>query len=197
MFNSKDKLDCERRLPNNCYLLGPTGPTGPTGPSGGPTGPTGATGPTGPTGPTGATGATGSSSISAFGYVYNLSDTIEEATIAAGDAVPFTNNGPLLDITHVIDSTDVTVVNAGTYQIDYLVNLTGGGGDSIALAINGVVDPSTAVGGSGNAGNISGTVILTLAAGDVITLVNNADTMPMILALDPEIGAQLDIIRLV
>ena len=34
------------RLPNGCFLLGPTGPTGPTGPGGGPTGPTGATGPT-------------------------------------------------------------------------------------------------------------------------------------------------------
>lgn len=29
------------RLPNGCFLLGPTGPTGPTGPGGGPTGPTG------------------------------------------------------------------------------------------------------------------------------------------------------------
>ncbi|MDD6224396.1 MAG: hypothetical protein PUB18_05300 [bacterium] len=31
------------KLPNGCFLLGPTGPTGPTGPSGGPTGPTGPT----------------------------------------------------------------------------------------------------------------------------------------------------------
>jgi hypothetical protein len=102
----------------------------------------------------------------------------------------------LQDITHIVGTPGVTVANTGTYQIDYSVNLTGGGGASIALAIDGVVDPATDIGGSGTAGNISGTAIISLAAGDVITLVNNSANTPLIMTISPEIGAQLDIIQL-
>lgn len=101
-----------------------------------------------------------------------------------------------MDITHIINTADIIVANTGTYQINYSVNLTGGGGAAIALAIDGVVDGSTEIGGAGTAGNMSGTVILNLLANDVITLVNNSAATPLILTLSPEIGAQLTIVQL-
>ncbi len=177
---------------------GATGPTGPTGATGatGPTGVTGAqgevgaTGPTGPTGATGATGATGpSGGIYAFGYVYELA-TIADATVVGGADVPFSNNGPLVGITHTPGTTPITVATAGAYEIDYSISITAGVGSQVALAVNGTVDASTPITALVATGQIGGTAILVLAAGDVVTLRNNSAT-PLVMTLAPGVGAQM------
>ncbi|WP_424141320.1 BclA C-terminal domain-containing protein, partial [Sporosalibacterium faouarense] len=186
---------------------GDTGPTGPTGPTGatGPTGPTGVTGPTGPTGPTGATGATGptgatgdtgptGSGLNSYGYVYQLA-TIGNATVAGGADVPFSNNGPLAGgVSHTAGTTTVTVPNTGDYEIIYSVNITAGVGASIAIAVNGTVDTSTPVTALVATGEVTGHAILSLAAGDVLTLRNNS-AIPLTTDLAPAVGAQLDILQ--
>jgi hypothetical protein len=174
---------------------GETGATGATGETGatGATGETGATGATGATGETGATGATGAG-IGEFGYTYELA-TIADATVVGGADIPFSNNGPLVGTTHTAGTTTVTVATAGTYKIDYEVNITAGIGAQIAIAVNGVVDASTPVSALVATGQLSGTAILDLAAGDVITLRNNS-LVALTVTLAPAVGAQLNVLRL-
>ena len=190
---------------------GPTGPIGPTGDTGiqgivGPQGPQGVagtqgvqgangpTGPTGPTGNTGPTGPTGIANIASYGYVYELA-TIADATVLGGTDVPFSNNGPLSGVTHIAGTTTVTVPTNGVYQVDYFVNIATGVNSSIALAVNSTVDASTSIDVLLTTGGINGTAILSLNAGDIITLRNNS-AVAFTMGLAPGIGAQLNIIQL-
>jgi hypothetical protein len=112
-----------------------------------------------------------------------------------GADVPFSNNGPLSGITHTAATTTITVPAAGSYQIDYYINITAGIGSAIAIAVNGTVDASTPVAALVATGEISGTAILTLAAGDVLTLRNNSAT-PLTMTLAPNVGSQFNAILL-
>ncbi|MFN7932800.1 MAG: hypothetical protein U0R19_05700 [Bryobacteraceae bacterium] len=179
-------------------VTGPTGFTGSTGPTGA-TGATGAigfgvpgaTGPTGVTGPTGATGAAGAGGLSAYGGVFDLA-TIASATVVGGTDVPFSNNGALSGVSHSAGGTTVTVPTAGVYEVSYSISITAGIGSAIAIAVNGSVDSSSSVPALVAVGNISGQVMLTLAAGDVITMRNNS-AVPMTQTLAPSVGAQLTV----
>jgi hypothetical protein len=121
--------------------------------------------------------------------------TIADATVVGGGDVPFSNNGPLVNATHTAGLTTVTVILAGTYQIDYSISITAGIGAAIAIAVNGTVDASTNVVALVAVGGINGTATLTLAAGDVITLRNNS-AVPFTLTLAPGVGAQLNLTKL-
>ncbi len=112
-----------------------------------------------------------------------------------GADVPFSNNGPLSNVTHTAGTTTVTVTTAGNYRITYSVNITAGIGSAIAIAINGTVDASTSVPVLVATGEVSGSAILYLAAGDVITLRNNSAT-PLTTDLAPSAGAQLNLMKL-
>ncbi|WP_431603165.1 BclA C-terminal domain-containing protein, partial [Clostridium beijerinckii] len=175
--------------------IGDTGVTGPTGDTGatGPTGDTGVTGPTGPSGATGPTGPTGAG-LAADGYVYQLA-TIADATVVGGADIPFSNNGPLSNIAHTPGTTTVTVAIAGVYEINYGASITAGIGAQIAIAVNGTVDASTPISALVATGEISGSAILTLAAGDVITFRNNS-ALALTLTLAPSVGAQLTLKKL-
>ncbi|HWR56718.1 MAG TPA: hypothetical protein VN462_09425 [Negativicutes bacterium] len=131
--------------------------------------------------------------MAAFGYVYDLA-TVDDATIIGGADIPFSSSGPLFNVTHTAGSAIVTVLVAGTYEIDYSTNITLGVGAQIALAVNGTVDPSTPVSAVIATGTVSGTAMLTLAAGDTIALRNNS-LIALTLALAPSIGAQMNLIR--
>ncbi len=132
-----------------------------------------------------------SATISTFGYVYELA-TVADATVVGGADVPFSNNGPLSGVTHTAGITTITVPTTGTYKIDYSLNFTAGVGAAMAIAINGVVDASTSVPLLVSTGHISGSVLLTLTAGDVITLRNNSATA-LTMTLATNIGAQLNV----
>ncbi|MCC6363596.1 MAG: hypothetical protein IT165_08720 [Bryobacterales bacterium] len=177
---------------------GPAGPAGPTGATGsaGPAGPTGATGSTGPAGPIGQVGPTGPTGptgpgITTFGYVYQLA-TIASATVVGGADVPFSNNGPLSSIFHTAGMAVIVVPASGTYEILYGVNITAGVGSAIAVAVNGTVDASTNRTTLVAVGQNAGRAMLTLAAGDVITLRNNS-AVPFTTDLAPGVGGQLTV----
>lgn len=140
------------------------------------------------------TPVTGGSGLSAFGYVYELA-TIADATVVGGADVPFSNNGPLYGISHTAGTTTFTVPATGSYKVDYLVSITSGIGSAIAVAVNGTVDASTNITCLVATGHITGTAMLNLAAGDVLTLRNNSAT-PLTINLAPGIGAQFTVTKL-
>lgn len=111
-------------------------------------------------------GATGS----AYGYIYNL--TAE--TVAVSAPVIFDSSGPLLGITHTPSSDAIGVVNAGTYAITFSVS--GVEPNQFAIAINGTPNAATVYGSGAGTQQNTGQAILTLAAGDTITLVNYLST---------------------
>ena len=82
------------------------------------------------------------------------------------------------------------MATAGVYEVNYGISITAGIGSQIAIAVNGTVDPSTPISALVATGELSGNAILTLAAGDVITLRNNSAVV-LALTLAPSVGAQL------
>lgn len=88
----------------------------------------------------------------------------------------------------------MTVPTAGVYEVQYSINITAGIGAAMAIAVNGSVDSSSSVPVLVATGALSGRTLLTLAAGDVITMRNNS-AVAMTLALAPSVGAQLTVKR--
>ncbi|BAU28999.1 S-layer family protein [Aneurinibacillus soli] len=127
------------------------------------------------------------------GSVHQLA-TIADATVIGGADVPFSNNGPLDNVNHTAGTTAVTVTQSGVYKIDYSVNTMAGIGSQLALAVNGAVDPSTRVSALAPTGEVSGSALLSLTAGDVVTLRNDSP-VPFTLNLAPGVGAQLNLVK--
>jgi hypothetical protein len=115
--------------------------------------------------------------------------------VLGGEDFPFSNNGPLSGITHTAGTRTITVSTAGTYLINYQVSIIGGMSAQMAITINGVVNNSTRVPFLVDTGNVSGTAIVALAAGDVITLRNNS-IIGATVALAPSVGTQLTLVNL-
>ncbi len=152
-------------------LTGATGPVGPPGPMGptGATGPAGPTGPTGPAGTNGVNGTNGSSGSSDYGYIYNLT----AQTVAIDAVVFFDSNGVLTaGITHGLGSSDIKIVNAGDYKVNFSVS--GTEPNQFALFLNGVQVPGTVYGSGAGTQQNSGQAILTIGANDVLTLRNRS-----------------------
>ncbi|MBQ8044273.1 MAG: collagen-like protein [Clostridia bacterium] len=152
-------------------VTGMTGPTGPTGATGatGPTGATGATGPAGATGATGPAGATGTSGLSEYAYIYNL-----DAQVVAIEAdIPFSSNGVIVGtITHAPGTSTIQIGSAGDYSIWFYAN--GVEPNQFTLFQNGAPVAGSIYGsGAGTQGN-TGMVIITAAAGDVLTVRNHS-----------------------
>jgi hypothetical protein len=68
------------------------------------------------------------------------------------------------------------VTNAGAYYVNYSLNVDAGQTGTLAFAINGVEVASTVTSVTSVGGTFSAGVILTLAAGDIVTLVNVGTT---------------------
>lgn len=169
---------------------GAQGKEGPAGSEGKP----GKEGKEGPEGKEGKEGPEGKAASSEYGYGYLLA-TIANATVLGGADVPFSNNGPLSGITHTAETTTFIVSSSGTYRIGFNLSLTAGIGSELALAVNGVVDASTPISVETATGEVSGQAILTLAAGDVVTLRNNS-AVPLTITLAPSVGAEIVFQRL-
>lgn len=159
-------------------FTGSTGATGATGPSGGVTGPTGATGATGNTGATGATGSTGATGATGsaggildFAYIYNVSP---EATIAIEADILFDTNGPISSgFTHTPGTSQINVLNAGTYYV--IFSVSGVESNQFALFVNGAASvPVTIYGSGAGTQQNTGFGTLVLGAGDVLTVRNHS-----------------------
>ncbi|WP_170955259.1 collagen-like repeat preface domain-containing protein [Bacillus cereus] len=123
------------------------------------------------------------------GYMYQLA-TLADATVVGGADIPFSHNGPLNGITHTAGTTTVTVPTTGVYEMEFIVNLTGGIGSQIGIAVNGAVDASTVYPALVVPGGMSGQAQVSLNAGDVLTLRNNS-AVPVTMSPTPAIGASM------
>ncbi|MEO8127380.1 MAG: hypothetical protein ABJF23_19865 [Bryobacteraceae bacterium] len=159
-------------------IAGATGPTGAQGIQGAPgvtgaqgiqgaSGVTGAQGIPGSTGPTGATGATGPGASGTYAYVFN-----NGAQVVALEAdVLFDSNGLLSGFSHTTGTSVVVVTNAGVYQVSFVVSTVEP--NQFTLFLNGApVSGATFGSGAGTQQN-QGSVMVSLTAGDVLTLRNH------------------------
>ena len=155
---------------------GETGATGPQGPQGlqGVAGATGATGPAGPTGATGPTGPTGASGtgLVAYGGLYGTT-TDAVALTTTPVALPLGTQMPSSNVTYGTNS--VTVTDAGTYELAYGVRGSMSDGSSLTVSVgqNGTAIAATTITDaltSGTPSSVHGQTIVTLSAGDVLTL---------------------------
>ena len=148
-------------LAGSLGLMGPQGPAGPAGVPG-PAGPAGAQGTTAPQ------GAAGTSAVSAYAYIYNLTSRV----VAVEADVLFDFNGPLTaGVTHTPGSAAVNIVDAGTYRVTYSTSTTEP--SQFALTVNGAPAPETVYGSGAGTQQNDGQAILTLGAGDTLTLRNH------------------------
>lgn len=156
--------------------VGPQGPQGETGAAGatGATGPQGPQGPQGPEGPQGPAGEDGTNGLSAYGGLYSTSTTPLSLTTTA-QTVPLAAAMAFDGVT--IGTNSITVPDAGDYEINYsLSGATEGDPSTITLQVdsNGTVIPSTVVThpiqSSVTNDVITGSTIVSLSAGDVLTL---------------------------
>jgi hypothetical protein len=149
---------------------GATGATGPIGATGGvgATGATGATGPIGATGGVGATGATGPQGLSEYAYIYNLAAQV----VALEADITYSNNGVIVGaITHAPGTSQIIIGTPGDYAVWF--NEAGVEPNQFTLFQNGgPVAGSTYGSGAGTQPN-PGMVIITAAAGDVLTVRNH------------------------
>lgn len=158
---------------------GETGATGPVGPQGlqgatgatGATGPQGAIGPTGPTGPAGPAGASGTGLIAYGGLYGTTTDAVALTTTPV--ALPLGTQMPSSNLTY--GTNNVTVTDAGTYELAYGVRGSMSDGSSLTVSVgqNGTAIAATTITDaltSGTPSSVHGQTIVTLSAGDVLTL---------------------------
>lgn len=161
---------------------GATGPVGPQGPQGlqgvqgatgatGATGPQGAIGPTGPTGPTGPQGAAGTGLIAYGGLYGTTTDAVALTTTPV--ALPLGTQMPSSNLTY--GTNNVTVTDAGTYELAYGVRGSMSDSSSLTVSVgqNGTAIAATTITDaltSGTPSSVHGQTIVTLSAGDVLTL---------------------------
>ena len=169
---------------------GTAGTSGATGATG--AGATGATGPSGiagvgATGASGASGATGASGGS-LGYAlfFALMPGDNSATVAAGSPVAFPQTGPASGgIATRVDAFSFTIVNAGDYEVAWQVSFTEAG--QLQLAIGGAGLPDTVIGRATTTNQGSGNTIVTIGAGDVLSVINPAGN-PTALTITTDAG---------
>ena len=174
--------------------MGDTGPIGPTGPQGdiGPTGPqgeVGATGPQGEVGPTGPQGEVGpaTNGLAAYGGLYSTSTD----TVSLTENVPVTltlgSQMPDLNVTYGANS--ITVTQDGDYEINYglLGSVNPASTITIAVNVNGAPETSGTISQDfivGTARSMNGSTILSLNAGDEVTLTVEGSATTTLTPLD-------------
>jgi hypothetical protein len=143
----------------------------------------------------GRTGATGAGGAFEYAYIYNIS---ADQLIAAEDDVLFDSNGILsTGIAHIPGQAQVRVANAGIYFVNFSV--TASDSSQFALTINGVpLDEAIyanedSTGDFANIAQNAGTVILSLAAGDIITIRNHTSFVEPLTLASPIAGSQSNV----
>ena len=150
---------------------GPIGPVGPQGPQGevGPQGPAGATGATGATGPIGPVGPQGpAGTVLGYANFYALMPPDNPAPIPAGGDIAFPNDAVNTGIITRTSDTEFSALEAGTYLVYYSATFTEGA--QMALTVNGAEIAYTVVGRRDGDTQLSGMALITVSAGDTVTV---------------------------
>lgn len=130
----------------------------------------------------------------AHGYFYHLA-SLARSTVQGGCDIPFSSNGPTNGVSHSGGAKEITIASAGDYLVDYQASVSSSIGTSLAIAVNGTVDPSTLALRRDSLGVVSGKAILRLAAGDVVTL-RNTSSSALTLSLSPQVGVRVSLVQL-
>jgi len=128
---------------------------------------TGASGATG-----GGTGATGVVGLAAFGCVFDFQATNAQSVPVTEDVLS-NSNGPLHEISHTADTSDIGVNLAGVYKIDFAVYTMANNPQQWGVAVNGVVQSTFQAAGQGMVADAT----LSHNAGDIVTI-RNVATVP-------------------
>ena len=162
-------------------LTGPQGEQGPIGPSGGPIGPAGEQGPIGPAGGT-----------LEFANFFALMPPDNAATVAAGEAVDFPQDGPASgSITRSGISPDEFVLGPiGTYEVTWQASITAAGQLDLWLDSGaGAMElPETVVGRATGTSQIVGSTLITTTTTDSILSVRNPSGNTPALTITPLAG---------
>jgi len=162
--------------------IGPQGPVGPIGPTGatGATGPVGPTGPQGPVGPTGATGATGATGPQGPAGPAGTGDAIYASggteTVASGAIIPITLDTATPETTMSVSNSSINITDDGVYLLSYFANGSVPEGNfAISLYQNGAAITGETITLTSGEGAVSKTVLLSLGAGDTLSIYNSSD----------------------
>ena len=219
VFDSKENTTTSHEALLDVVMKKGTGATGATGPQGSPgvtgspglqgatgnpgpqgvVGLTGSPGPQGATGNTGATGATGPAvGLLDFADFYALMPPDNAATVAPLTNILFPQNGPTAIGSGIVrvDTSTFTLVNAGTYHVEYQASVNEAG--QLVLMLNGAELPYTKVGRATGTSQIVGTALVTATAGQTLSVRNSsagALTMTPIAGGPLAVSAHLIIMR--
>lgn len=153
--------------PGAAGSVGPAGPAGLTGSAGpvGPTGPAGLIGPPGPVGPAGPAGG----GLAEYAYIYNL----DAQVVAIGADIVFSDNGVIAGtLIHAPGTPSIAIGTAGDYEIQFSVS--GVEPNQFAVFLNGVPVAGAIYGSGSGAQPSGGSVIITVVAGDIMTVRNHS-----------------------
>ncbi|EHS58711.1 hypothetical protein [Paenibacillus sp. Aloe-11] len=121
-------------------------------------------------------GGSATDGVAQFGYIYNLRPQLVPIE---GDVI-FDTNGILTPgIAHVPGTTQITVADAGTYEVHFSVS--GVEPNQFAVYINGILAGGTLYGSGAGTQQNTGQAILDLACGNVLTLRNHSSATPVTL----------------
>ncbi|MGG1325423.1 collagen-like protein, partial [Bacillus tropicus] len=153
----------------------------------GPTGVTGDMGPTGPTGVTGDMGPTGPISLGVYGH-FTLSYA---ASVSPDSIIPLNFSNDLNTSQFSLNSSQITVQEAGVYLIDFRVSVAPANGGVFILRVNNISLPhvsfSVNVGGTATSVIVgSSTSIIRLNANDIVDIFRTGGST------DIQIGAAID-----
>jgi hypothetical protein len=115
--------------------------------------------------------------LAEYAYIYNL--TAE--TVAIEAAIPFDSNGEMSSgIVHAANATGVTLVHAGTYRV--MFSVSGTEPSQMALFVNATAVPGGIYGSGAGTQQNTGQAIVTVAAGDVLSVRNHSSAAAVGLA---------------
>ena len=136
--------------------------------------------------------ANGGAGITDYAYIYNAN--LGEF-VAAGESIPFDSDGLITaGFTHPAGSTDLTVLKTGVYKFDFFVRAFSVG-SAISLYVNDMLIPGSSFITSGANVPNPGQVIVSLKAGDIITLKNDT-SVTMVLETGTQVNAFISAIKL-
>jgi hypothetical protein len=156
----------------------------------GPTGATGAAGNTGAAGAAGATGPTGAAGPVAFAEFYALMPPDNAATVAAGGAVDFPQNGPASEGIARTGADTFQLQEIGTYRVAFTVSVSEAGQLQLSLDSGGGPQAlaKTVFGRATGTSQISGESLVATSVENSVLSVINPPGNPTALTITPLAG---------
>jgi hypothetical protein len=102
----------------------------------------------------------------AYAYIYNVSDQV----VAVGAPVLFDRNGLLSEFEHTEGASEIRVLSAGIYTVEF--SISGTEPNQFAIFVNRNLVPGSIYGSGAGTQQNNGQITLELALEDVLTLVN-------------------------